>query len=246
MSISPLDVHSPPRSATRLRPCSPALDHLPQRATSAVAQIAHPRIRPYLFGGGGGGWWGGASVTAEGGGGGGGGREGGGAPGGARGEGRGSWGEKRARANRREGGGGDAGFPENLLRVSRTDAVDVRESVQNFLVAWQIRRPQCVPCRAIPAAVCAWDCAADDADDTPPLDHLTMLTDRFDAGPNLQTARSRKKIPIGVLNYRRARKFTQGAGLRRTPQLDEHPFDTRFANPRKIVSRRSSLVPATT
>jgi len=37
---------------------------------------------------------------------------------------------------------------------------------------------------------------ADDADDTPPLDHLTMLADRFDAGPNLQTARSGEKIQL--------------------------------------------------
>src|SRR5207248_10551359 len=32
----------------------------------------------------------------------------------------------------------DAGLRENLLRVSQADAVDVREGVQNFLVAWQV------------------------------------------------------------------------------------------------------------
>src|SRR2546422_8857532 len=33
----------------------------------------------------------------------------------------------------------DACLRENLLRVSQADAVDVREGVQNFLVAWQVR-----------------------------------------------------------------------------------------------------------
>src|SRR5467141_3438948 len=84
----------------------------------------------------------------------------------------------------------DSGFREDLLRVSRTDAVDVRESVQNFLVAWQVdARNACHVVLSLPLLVLG-TALADDADDTPPLDHLTMLADRFDAGPNLQTAHS--------------------------------------------------------
>src|SRR5213594_687544 len=83
-----------------------------------------------------------------------------------------------------------AGLRENLLRVSRADAVDVREGVQNFLVAWQVdARYACHGVLSLPLLVLG-TALADDADDTPPLDHLTMLADRFDAGPNLQTARS--------------------------------------------------------
>src|SRR5204863_483315 len=82
-----------------------------------------------------------------------------------------------------------AGLRENLLRVSRADAVDVREGVQNFLVAWQVHaRYACHGVLSLPLLVLG-TALADDADDTPPLDHLTMLADRFDAGPNLQTAR---------------------------------------------------------
>src|SRR5438094_1573331 len=87
----------------------------------------------------------------------------------------------------------DAGLRENLLRVSQADAVDVREGVQNFLVAWQVdARYACHGVLSLPLLVLG-TALADDADDPPPLDHLTMLADRFDAGPNLQTARSGEK-----------------------------------------------------
>src|SRR6266481_3176583 len=90
----------------------------------------------------------------------------------------------------------DSGFRENPLRVSRTDAVDVREGVQNFLVAWQVdTRNACHVVLSLPLLVLR-TALADDADDTPPLDHLTMLANRFDAGPNLQTARSGKKFQL--------------------------------------------------
>src|SRR6059036_2537601 len=84
----------------------------------------------------------------------------------------------------------DPGLRENLLRVPRAEAVDVRESVQNLLVARQVdARNACHVVLSLPLLVLG-TALADDADDTPPLDHLTMLADRFDAGPNLQTAHS--------------------------------------------------------
>src|SRR5207237_10115910 len=87
----------------------------------------------------------------------------------------------------------DAGLRENLLRVAQADAVEVREGVQNFLVAWQVdARYACHGVLSLPLLVLG-TALADDADDSPPLDHLTMLADRFDAGPNLQTARSGEK-----------------------------------------------------
>jgi len=52
---------------------------------------------------------------------------------------------------------------------SRTDAVDVRESVQNFLVAWQIdARNACHVVLSLPLFVLG-TALADDADDTPRL-----------------------------------------------------------------------------
>src|SRR5947208_1271282 len=87
----------------------------------------------------------------------------------------------------------DPGLRENHLRVSRADAEDVRESVQDFLVTWQV--DACNPCHVVlslPLLVFG-TALADDADDPPPLDHLTMLADRFDAGPNLQTHAPEKK-----------------------------------------------------
>src|SRR5437899_2706865 len=92
----------------------------------------------------------------------------------------------------------DPGLRENLLRVSRAEAVDVRESVQNLLVARQVdARNACHVVLSLPLLVLG-TALADDADDTPPLDHLTMLADRFDARPNLQTARSGEKIQLSL------------------------------------------------
>src|SRR5439155_14774412 len=92
----------------------------------------------------------------------------------------------------------DTGLCENHLRVSRPDAVDVRESVQNLLVAWQVdtRNARHVVL-SLPLLVFG-TALANDADDPPPLDHLAMLADRFDAGPNLQTARSEEKIQLSL------------------------------------------------
>src|SRR5207244_1954720 len=87
----------------------------------------------------------------------------------------------------------DAGLRENLLRVSRADAVDVREGVQNFLVAWQVdARYACHGVLSLPLLVLG-TALADDADDPPPLDHLAMLADRFDAGVYLHIACSSEK-----------------------------------------------------
>src|SRR5437588_823548 len=78
---------------------------------------------------------------------------------------------------------------EDLLRVVGADAVNVREGVLDFLVARQIHARNA--CHVLPLPLLVFGTAlADDADHTPPLDHLAMFADRFDAGPNLQTARS--------------------------------------------------------
>src|SRR2546426_6717911 len=81
---------------------------------------------------------------------------------------------------------------ENLSRVRRADAVNVRKGVLDFLVARQIhpgnaRHPLALPLLVLGAAL------ADDADDSPPPDHLAVLADRSDAGPNLHDGRSGKK-----------------------------------------------------
>src|SRR5207244_10817415 len=69
----------------------------------------------------------------------------------------------------------DAGLRENLLRVSQADAVDVREGVQNFLVAWQVdARYACHGVLSLPLLVLG-TALADDAAATPPLHHLKML-----------------------------------------------------------------------
>src|SRR5207249_1987066 len=77
----------------------------------------------------------------------------------------------------------DAGLRENLLRVSRADAVDVREGVQNFLVAWQVdARYACHGVLSLPLLVLG-TALADDADDPPPLrseEHTSELQSRFD------------------------------------------------------------------
>src|SRR5205823_14472921 len=69
----------------------------------------------------------------------------------------------------------DPGLSEHLARVVGADTEDVRESVLDFLVAWQIdARNTCHPL-ALPLLVLG--CAlADDPDHTSPLDHLAVLT----------------------------------------------------------------------
>jgi hypothetical protein len=84
---------------------------------------------------------------------------------------------------------------ENLLRVARTDAVDVRESVLNFLVAREVYAGDAG--HALPLPLFVFGVAlADDPDDSPALDHLAMLADRFDAGAHLQRSVSRKNIRL--------------------------------------------------
>src|SRR5207245_8967621 len=90
----------------------------------------------------------------------------------------------------------DAGLRENLLRVGGTDPKDVRKSVLDFLVARQIDARYA--CHSLPLPLLVLGAAlADDADDAPPLDHLAVLTDRSDAGANLQRGRLREKSGSG-------------------------------------------------
>src|ERR1041384_4046443 len=92
----------------------------------------------------------------------------------------------------------DPGLGEDLARVPRSDAVDVRKSVQDFLIAWQVdARNACHGVLALPLLVLG-TALADDADDPPPLDHLAMLADRFDAGANLQNTPSGEQIQLSL------------------------------------------------
>src|SRR5205823_1353240 len=135
--------------------------------------------------------------------------------------------------------GVDTRLREDFLRVVGADAVNVREGVLDFLVARQIHARNA--CHALPLPLLVLGAAlADHADHAPPLDHPAMLTDRFDAGSNLQAARSGEKNSSSISNYRRGRKFAQGAGLRRIPQLGQQPLRPRLSKPQ--VDGLASLV----
>src|SRR5574341_92542 len=90
----------------------------------------------------------------------------------------------------------DPRLRENLSRVTRADAENVRQGILDLLVARQVHASDAGHRLPLPLLVFGIP-LTDDPDHAPALDHLAVLADGFDAGTYLQRALAgREKNPI--------------------------------------------------